>query len=64
MASDIKRLSKGINVGDFVYQKVNAESTNASPADYTLATEKGYTLSFGVTFIQAAELPAGGTSTT
>ncbi len=64
LASDIKRLSKGINVGDFVYQKVNAESTNDSPDDYTLATEKGYTLSFGVTFIQAAELPAGGTSTT
>lgn len=59
----INSLSKGINVGDFVYQKVNAESTNDSPDDYTLATEKGYTLSFGVTFIQAAELPAGGTST-
>ena len=59
----INSLSKGINVGDFVYQKVNAESTNDSPDDYTLASEKGYTLSFGVTFIQAAELPAGGTST-
>lgn len=59
----INSLSKGITVGDFVYQKVNAESTNDSPDDYTLATEKGYTLSFGVTFIQAAELPAGGTST-
>lgn len=55
----INRLSKGINVGDFVYQKVNAESTNDSPDDYTLATEKGYTLSFGVTFVQADELPAG-----
>lgn len=59
----INSLSKGINVGDFVYQKVNPDSPTDSDNDYTLATEKGYTLSFGVTFIQAAELPAGGTST-
>ena len=62
-ASAINSLSKGITVGDFVYQKENPDSPTDSDNDYTLATEKGYTLSFGVTFIQAAELPAGGTST-
>ena len=60
----INSLSKGINVDDFVYQKENPDSPTDSDNDYTLATEKGYTLSFGVTFIQAGELPAGGTSTT
>ena len=60
---DIDSLSTGINVGDFVYQKVNESSQDDGPHDYTLATEKGYTLSFGVTFIQAGELPAGGIST-
>lgn len=59
----IDSLSPGINVDDFVYQKENPDSPTDSDNDYTLATEKGYTLSFGVTFIQAAELPAGGTST-
>lgn len=60
----IDSLSPGINVDDFVYQKENPDSPTDSDNDYTLATEKGYTLSFGVTFIQADELPAGGTSTT
>lgn len=60
----INSLSKGINVDDFVYQKENPDSPTDSDNDYTLATEKGYTLSFGVTFVQADELPAGGTSTT
>lgn len=59
----INSLSKGINVDDFVYQKENPDSPTDSDNDYTLATEKGYTLSFGVTFIQAGELPAGGIST-
>lgn len=62
-ANDIKSLLPDINVDDFVYQKPDATSTTDSDDDYTLASEKGYTLSFGVTFIQAAELPAGGTST-
>ena len=62
-ANAIGALEKGITVGDFVYQKENPDSPTDSDNDYTLATEKGYTLSFGVTFIQAAELPAGGTST-
>lgn len=60
----IDSLSPGINVDDFVYQKENPDSPTDSDNDYTLATEKGYTLSFGVTFVQADELPAGGTSTT
>lgn len=59
----INSLSKGINVDDFVYQKENPDSPTDSDNDYTLATEKGYTLSFGVTFVQADELPAGGIST-
>lgn len=66
-ASAINSLSKGItvdDVDDFVYQKENPDSPTDSDNDYTLATEKGYMLSFGVTFIQADELPAGGTSTT
>lgn len=62
-ANAIGALEKGITVGDFVYQKPDATSPYDSPNDYTLATEKGYTLSFGVTFIQAGELPAGGIST-
>lgn len=62
-ASDIGALERDINVGDFVYQKPDATSTDDSDNDYTLATEKGYTLSFGVTFVQADELPAGGTNT-
>ena len=59
----IDSLSPGINVDDFVYQKENPDSPTDSDNDYTLATEKGYTLSFGVTFVQADELPAGGTNT-
>lgn len=56
----IDSLSPGINVDDFVYQEIVGEGVMRV---CSLATEKGYTLSFGVTFIQAAELPAGGTST-
>ena len=57
----IDSLSTVIDVGDFVYQTATANRQDNN--DYTLATEKGYTLSFGVTFVQADELPAGGTNT-
>lgn len=60
-ANDIGALEPDINVDDFVYQEIVGEGVMRV---CSLATEKGYTLSFGVTFIQAAELPAGGTSTT
>ena len=60
-ANDIGALEPDINVDDFVYQEIVGEGVMRV---CSLATEKGYTLSFGVTFIQADELPAGGTSTT
>lgn len=59
-ANAIGALEPDINVDDFVYQEIVGEGVMRV---CSLATEKGYTLSFGVTFIQAAELPAGGTST-
>ena len=59
-ANDIGALEPDINVDDFVYQEIVGEG---GMRVCSLATEKGYTLSFGVTFVQADELPAGGTNT-
>ena len=59
-ANDIGALERDIIVDDFVYQEFVGEGVMRV---CSLASEKGYTLSFGVTFIQANELPADGTST-
>lgn len=55
--ADITALDTGVNVDEFLANLAADTETR-----YYLATEKGYSLSFSVTFLQASELPENGTN--